>query len=162
MAELRYDNLIQTLEGYGKDVAERYSAKLSAAGKDATGTLSRTIRSFVLTHDDAIAVYLELQHYWEYLERGTRMQGPWKKQGRRPPLAPFVSWVRAKGIPLRGKKIEAVAWAVATKVWKEGTRPYWFLRDTLAEFPDINERAAEAVKKDIEIYIQEIIQEARL
>ena len=99
------------------------------------------------------------EDYWKYLERGTRLQGPYRKQGKRPPLKPFVDWVRYKAIPLRGKKPEQVAWAVATKVWKEGTKPFWFLRDSLAEIPDIDKRVEEALRADIETYIQEMIAE---
>lgn len=159
MAELRYDNLYRVLEAYGEEVVDKYREKLVTEGKYASGKLSDTLRSFVEVKGDAVAVYLELEDYWKYLERGTRLQGPYRKQGKRPPLKPFVDWVRYKAIPLRGKKLEQVAWAVAMKVWKEGTKPFWFLRDSLAEIPDIDKRVEEALRADIETYIQEMIAE---
>lgn len=159
MAELRYDNLYAVLEGYGREVVAKYRAKLAVAGKNASGELSSTMRSFVERKGDLVAVYVELQDYWKYLERGTRMQGPFKQQGKRPPLKPFVDWVKYKAIPLNGKKPEQVAWAVATKVWRDGTRPFWFLRDSLAEIPDIDRRVEQALRDDIGTYIQEMIAE---
>ena len=159
MAELRYDNLLRTLEAYGEEVVGKYRAKLAAEGKNASSKLSDTLRSFVEVKGDAVRVLLELEHYWQYLERGTRMQGPFKQQGKRPPLKPFVDWVKYKAIPLNGKKPEQVAWAVATKVWRDGTRPFWFLRDSLAEIPDIDRRVEEALRADIRTYIQEMIAE---
>ena len=159
MAELRYDNLYAVLEGYGREVVAKYRAKLAVAGKNASGELSSTMRSFVERKGDLVAVYVELQDYWKYLERGTRMQGPKAHQGKFPPLKPFVDWVKYKAIPLNGKKPEQVAWAVATKVWRDGTRPFWFLRDSLAEIPDIDRRVEEALRADIRTYIQEMIAE---
>lgn len=159
MAQMRYDNLYAVLEEYGTAVAEKYRDKISAAGKDASGELGRTVHSYIDRNGEVITLWLSLQDYWKYLERGTRLQGPYKQQGRRPPLKPFIDWVRAKSIPLRGKKIEQVAWAVATSVWKHGTKPFWFLRDTLAEFPDIDARVQEAIKRDMEVYFSELLNE---
>lgn len=159
MAELRYDNLYRVLEEYGAAVAEKYRDKVTAAGKNASGTLSDTVHSYIDRQGDVITLWLSLEDYWKYLERGTRFQGPFRKQGKRPPLKPFVDWVRYKAIPLKGKKPEQVAWGVAMKVWKEGTKPFWFLRDTLAEFPDIMERVEDALKEDIDNWFRELLAE---
>lgn len=159
MAELRYDNLYAVLEGYGREVVAKYRAKLAVAGKNASGELSSTMRSFVERKGDLVAVYVELQDYWKYLERGTRMQGPKAHQGKFPPLKPLVEWVKVKNIPLKGRKPEQVAFLVARKIWKEGTRPFWFLRDSLAEIPDIDRRVEQALRDDIGTYIREMIAE---
>lgn len=58
MAELRYDNLLTMLEGYGREVVAKYRAKLAVAGKNASGKLSQTMRSFVEKKGSMVAVYI--------------------------------------------------------------------------------------------------------
>lgn len=159
MAELRYDNLLRVLEEYGEAVAERYRDRVTAAGKNASGKLSDTVHSYIDRQGDMFNLWLSLEDYWQYLERGTRLQGPWRQRGKFPPLKPFVEWVKAKAIPLEGKTIEQKARQVAAGVYWHGTRPYWFLRDTLAEFPDIEEKVAEAIKEDIDNWFRELLAE---
>lgn len=161
VSEIRWDNLNAVLDTYGQEVVRKYREKLAAAGKSASGELANTLHYYIERKGDVWTLWLALQDYWKYLERGTRLQGPWHKQGKRPPLAPFVSWVQNKGIPLQGKKVEQVAWAVATKVWKNGTRPFWFLRDSIAELPGIEDRVDEAIKQDLEDWMQDILAELR-
>lgn len=164
MAELRYDNLLTMLEGYGREVVAKYRAKLAVAGKNASGKLSQTMRSFVEKKGSVVAVYVELQDYWDYLERGTRKQGPYKQQGTppgKPMRAALLEWVKIKP-PFAGKKLseqKSIAYLIARKIYRDGTRPFWFLRDSLAEIPDIDRRIAEALKADIGTYIQELIAE---
>lgn len=164
MAEMRYDNLLTMLEGYGREVVAKYRAKLAVAGKNASGKLSQTMRSFVEKKGSMVAVYVELQDYWDYLERGTRKQGPYKEQGYPPTnktREAILEWVKVKP-PFAGKKLteqKRIAYFVAKKIYEQGTRPFWFLRDSLAEIPDIDRRIAEALKADIGTYIQELIAE---
>lgn len=154
---LEYNNLTAMLEEYGRQIVAAYRAKLDADGRNASGKLRDTLESFVKRDGDVFSVWLKLQDYWKYLERGTRWQGPYAEQGKFPPLAPFVSWVQKKGIPLQGRSVEQVARGVAFNVWRFGTPPHWYLRDTLAEAQDITERCREAIIQDIQDWLQAII-----
>lgn len=164
IAELRYDNLRAVLEGYGREVVAKYRAKLAVAAKNASSRLSDTMRSYVENKGDVWAVYVELQDYWKYLERGTRLQGPYRNQGLppgRPMREAILRWVRIKP-PFSGQSLiiqKRIAYFVSKKIYEEGTRPFWFLRDSLAEADDIGERVKEALKMDIETWLREIIAE---
>lgn len=75
--------------------------------------------------------------------------------------AALLEWVKIKP-PFAGKKLseqKSIAYLIARKIYRDGTRPFWFLRDSLAEIPDIDRRIAEALKADIGTYIQELIAE---
>lgn len=159
---MQYNHLKEVLEDYGKRIAANYRQKLEREAKNASGKLSSTLDSFVKQDGDVFSVWLKLQDYWKYLERGTRWQGPYGQQGKFPPLAPFVSWVRKKGIPLRGKSVEQVARQIAGAVYWHGTRPYWFLRDTLKEATDITDKCREAIIMDIQDWLQEIIDKEQI
>lgn len=167
MAEMRYMHLEEALRAYGQEVADRYRDKLVAEGKNATSSLYNSVRPYLETKEGGYTLYLALQEYWKYLERGTRLQGPFKQQGKFPPLAPFRDWIKAKGIvPYRGKdgRIPTpaqLAFLIARKVWRDGTRPFWFLRDSLAPEQEVEQRMSAAVRQDIEDWINATLQEIR-
>ena len=121
----------------------------------------------LVSSESGYILYLALQDYWKYLERGTRMQGPFRQRGKFPPVEPFKRWIQAKGIvPYRGKNgriptQDQLAYMIARKVWLVGTRPYWFLRDSLAPDSEVEARMREAVQADIEDWINETLAEVR-
>lgn len=161
MAVLEYRHLEEALSAYGREVAERYKGALDAHGKNATRRLRESVRPVLERTEEAFTLKLALEDYWKYLERGTRLQGPYRQQGKFPPLRPFVQWVQDKGLPLRGKSVEAVARAVAYKVWRDGTRPLWLLRESLGEEPEVRERMQAAVRADLEDWINAEMAEVR-
>lgn len=167
MNDIQFTRLEAVLNAYGEDVATRYRQKLDEAGKNATSALRDTLRPYVERDGDIYTVYLALQDYWKYLERGTRMQGPYRQQGKFPPLAPILAWVQAKPvIPYMGSngKIPTqrqLAFLIARKIWRDGTRPFWFLRDSLAEAGDIQERVEAAIHEDIAQWIKDLIDSIR-
>ena len=167
MADMKYTHLEAALRAYGQEVADRYKEKLVAEGKNATSSLYQSVRPMLVSSESGYILYLALQDYWKYLERGTRMQGPFRQRGKFPPVEPFKRWIQAKGIvPYRGKngKIptqDQLAYMIARKVWLVGTRPYWFLRDSLAPDSEVEARMREAVQADIEDWINETLAEVR-
>lgn len=167
MADMKYTHLEEALRAYGQEVADRYKERLVAEGKNATSSLYQSVRPMLVSSESGYILYLALQDYWKYLERGTRLQGPYKQRGLFPPVEPFRRWIKAKGIvPYRGKDgrlptPNQLAFLIARKVWRDGTKPYWFLRDSLSPEQEVAERMKEAVKADIEDWIQATIQEIR-
>jgi len=63
--------------------------------------------------------------YAIYVERGTRPHWP--------PIAPLIAWVQAKGsIGLSGNQdAKSIAYAIAHKISIEGTKPTWFMRNSI-------------------------------
>lgn len=73
--------------------------------------------------DDGIA--LQIADYWEFISRG------WQRTGNYPGtfrkfIANLIDWVRRKGITVKGKTQNQIAWGVALKIFDYGVhyRPF--------------------------------------
>ncbi len=170
MAEMRYTHLEAALRAYGQEVADRYKEKLVAEGKNATSSLYQSVRPMLVSSESGYILYLALQDYWKYLERGTRMQGPYKQRGEMPPFRAILKWVQLKPIAPWNDKLrrmpqekaqKSMAFALRHSIWEKGTKPQWFLRDSLAPDSEVEAKMRAAVKADIEDWIQATIQEIR-
>lgn len=76
--------------------------------------------------------------YAEAVELGTRPHFP--------PVAPIQDWVESK-LGLQGKEARSVAFAIATKISKVGTKPQYIVRDQVrANESQIQRFFAEAVQ----------------
>lgn len=166
MNDLRFTRLEGILNDYGMALTERYKARLDAAKKNATGKLRDTIRPIVESQDGVFRLSLIMQEYWRYIEYGTRQKGPYRRQGKFPPLAPILSWVKAKGLrpysgSTKGKWQERIAKAVAWKIYTEGTEPYRILEEAENETPYMQamERCKQAITEDIQDWLNGILSE---
>lgn len=100
------ENLLQALDDFGRDVKELYRMRLEADGKRATGKLIDTLDYAVANTVQGLeyAVYLRIEDYWKYVEKGLRGNKQ-SKNSTSPFLAcndwrriyPFIlKWVRDK------------------------------------------------------------------
>lgn len=170
MAEMRYTHLEAALRAYGQEVADRYKENLAAAGATVTASLYNTVRPHLERTEDGFTLYLWMQDYWKYLERGTRMQGPYKQKGDMPPFRAILKWVQLKPIAPWNDKLrrmpqekaqKSMAFALRHSIWEKGTKPQWFLRDSLGSEAEVEARMREAVQADIEDWINETLAEVR-
>ena len=139
MAEIQWNHLEQLLLREGQTIADEYRARVRAAGKDASGALSKGVRPVLEMKGGRAVLSLVLQDYWKYLEYGTR-KAAGHPQGKFPPVEPFKKWIIAKGIvarpdPKTGRipKPQQLAYLIARKVFRDGTRPFYFLQTTRRE-----------------------------
>ena len=158
MEEIKYTNLDKALWEYGYEVADRYRNALTSRGIDASGKLGRTAHPVVKDTVTHHTLYLSLQDYWKYVEYGTRT-AIGHRQGNRPPVGPFVDWIRAKGIPFKGKSPLSLAYAVSWKVWKTGTLPKNVLGQATYDADSAEERMERAAAEDIRIWTEEMMEE---
>lgn len=173
MSEIRFTNLERVLNDYGERVVGRYRAKLAepkVRGKvvtttNATGTLSRLTHPrlenrggrFILSVDFGV-------EYWHWLEYGTRLQGPSRRQGKFPPVSAIRKWVDEKPvIPYKGKDGRVptkgqVAFLIARHIYRFGTPPLRFLEQSLEDGKKIYAMCVDAVRQDYKNYVDEILQ----
>ena len=162
MTEIQYTHLEAVLLDYGHQITEEYRRQLDAEKKNASFALSNTVRPLLKKDGDNYTLALALQHYWKYLEYGTRT-AVGHAQGKFPPVAVFEEWIRVKPvIPYRGKdgKIPTphqLAFLIARKIWREGTRPWYFLTQAMPDEGEVMNRLAEAIRLDIEEWIRSLI-----
>lgn len=168
MAEIKYTHLEAVLKSYGWEVAEKYKDNLAASGAVATATLYNTIRPELERTEDGFTLSLWVQDYWEYLERGTRKQGPYKQKGDPPPFSAILKWVQIKPIVPWNDKLrkmplaqaqKSMAFAIRHSIWENGTKPQWFLRDSMGNQRELDARISEALSLDLEDYAREVINE---
>lgn len=76
----------------------------------------------------------------------------WVEAGRRPgvtkvPIGPLIEWIKRKRLPLRGRSINAVAFAIQSEIFKRGIKARPFLK-TAAQ------RSGEEIEKIITNYFE--------
>ncbi len=88
--------------------------KFDSYGMEATGEWRKNLE----VKSGQNVGYINGRQYSEQLALG-------RKPGKRPPIAPIEKWVNAK-LGIHGKQATGVAFAIATKIAKEGTT--WYQR----------------------------------
>lgn len=144
---IEYTHLKEAMEAYGWEVTRRYRSALASKGIDATTKLSSTAHPMLRQTGGIFTLYLALQDYWKYVEYGTRAAAG-HAQGNRPPVAPFVAWIRAKGIPYKGNSPLPLAYAISHKVWKTGTVPKNVLGPCTYDVEMVAQRFQDAAEQD--------------
>ena len=116
---------------YANQIVQMYRDNLSKEKVDASGQLSRTA-DFDLDFDNYhVTIYLILESYWYYVEKGrnksTGKWGSWRNK-----YADIENWIRQKisrgtfiptsghSIPHTEKEIKSVSYLIARKITKMG------------------------------------------
>lgn len=99
-------------------VVDLYRQQLEEKDINASSTLSNTAEAVVDFDGRHLIVYLELEHYWKYVENG-------RKAGKMPPIDAIKEWIRVKPIipkPYNGKVPDTrqLAFLIARKIGREG------------------------------------------
>lgn len=151
--EIHFRRLNALLWTYGYEVRDRYRNELARNKINATGKLSQTAEPVVKDEGNAYTLYLRLEDYWKYVEYGTRLAAG-HAMGNRPPIAPFISWVRAKGIPVGSRGVIPTAYAIANKVWKTGTLPKRVLQTATYDIDHWNGKLERAASEDLQEWME--------
>ena len=163
--DLEFKTLEAEMWAYGRQVQSRYRAALAQKGINASSKLSSTAEPVVKHKGSEYTLYMRLQDYWKYVEYGTRELAG-RPMGRFAPLSPFIAWVRAKGIPLNGKKINSVAYAIAYKISRgipsrgirSGTIPKEVLKSATDDADEAQARMEAAAGRDIEAWLTQLME----
>lgn len=155
--DIKWTHLMEVLQQYGDYFIQLAREDLQANRTNASYTLSDTMRTIVNIFDDRMEVDIELQDYWYYVEHGRR-------PGKFPPVNKIKEWIQVKPVtPYADSKgrmptVDQLAWAIRTKIGKEGTKPQPFFEKnkkiTYDHFKDI---IAQAIDADIADYIDRAV-----
>ena len=104
---------------------------LASNGTNSSGHLSNSIKSIVKQNGKWIEISISLDDYWKYVEYGTKPHFP--------PIEAIRKWIRVKPIlprPIKGKlpTENQLAFLIARKISKVGTKPKPFLNKTISDF----------------------------
>lgn len=152
-ALIDFVNLAAVLKQHGAEVCERYRTELAARGKDASGTLSGTVRYLVQRNNMTYAVDLSLADYWKYVEYGRR-------PGKFPSPDKILEWIRVKPVlprPLSNGKLpteQQLAFLIGRKIARDGIAPTPALGDATA---DVYERFVERIGAAISVDLARVV-----
>ena len=91
LTELNKD-VLKIADDFGYQLVNELKAELFKAGKDASGTLLKSMRHEVKSADDKILIDIFAEDYFRYVDKGRR------PGARMPPAEPIRKWLILKGI----------------------------------------------------------------
>ena len=163
-----FNNLMEALSDYGEKVAETYKQRLERDGKRASGDLINSVKPLVAykAQGGEFDVFLQMEDYWKYVEKGLKGRGKRRNNSESPFPAPenwkgaawyILNWIREKGISPRpdekGKlpTEEQLSYAIARSINDDGVKAGNQLRDTLQNVNAVYlPKLQEALEKDWE------------
>ena len=160
-----FATLEQVLNDYGRQIVESYRNILDAEGINATDALKNTLSWHVSKEGDTYVLYLTIQDYWKWLERGTRLQGIYHQQGKKPPFSPLLKWVQNKPVAPWNDKLKkmplnkaqkAMAAMLRQSIWKKGTKPLHILERSMPSKEQVTETLKAAIRLDLEHWVKDI------
>ena len=145
------------LEKYGQKITEALKKTLASKDLVASGILYQSIdydvkifgKQYILRIDFSKG---EGDKYAKWVEEGRR-------PGKMPPIAPILKWVRHRGLTDKKKKWSdnakmhnSLAYLIARKIARKGTKPNKFFRSTIDPIlKDMKKELQKELKRDIQI-----------
>lgn len=123
---------LTTIQDITNDFVVELKNKLTANGSNASGDLSKSLKGIVKQNGKYIVVSIQLNEYWKFIENGTKPHWP--------PISEIRKWISVKPIlprPLKSGKLPTqnqLAFLIARKISKVGTKASPFLKPTLTSF----------------------------
>ena len=169
MAELLdLTELERVLRDYAKDARELYKYQISLGGKNASRKLIDSVNSQIIVNGSVYEIVLNLQHYWKYIEggsKGTISSPPGAVYPAHfPPVGVLVRWIQVKPIiprPDNNDRLPSpkqLAYLIGRKIEQEGIEPFPALQTTKEELDRLyHEKLSAALGHDVSKYIRKII-----
>ena len=146
---MEFTNVIQFLNDFGKELADKNKRNLVNDDAVASGKLLNSIRYIFNKNNTSFEISMEMAEYWKYVENG-------RKSGKFPPISAIKEWVNVKRViprPYNGKlpTENQLAFLIARSISKNGIRPKPFFNDTLDDaMNDFENGLEDAFTKDVE------------
>lgn len=146
---MEFTNVIQFLNDFGKELADKNKRNLVNDDAVASGKLLNSIRYIFNKNNTSFEISMEMAEYWKYVENG-------RKSGKFPPISAIREWVNVKQViprPYNGKlpTENQLAFLIARSISKKGIRPKPIFNDTLDDAMNNFENGLEdAFTKDVE------------
>ena len=146
---MEFTNVIQFLNDFGKELADKNKRNLVNDDAVASGKLLNSIRYIFNKNNTSFEISMERAEYWKYVENG-------RKSGKFPPISAIKEWVNVKRViprPYNGKlpTENQLAFLIARSISKNGIRPKPIFNDTLDDaMNDFENGLEDAFTKDVE------------
>lgn len=117
--DIEWTHLRQVLEDFAEYLIQTAKDNMSKNHSYASGELADSMDYRVEIKDDRYAVYIEMESYWYYVEKG-------RKAGKIPPVHRIYEWINQKGIAPRPStpSVESLSFAIQKSIKdKKGYAP---------------------------------------
>lgn len=104
----------QGLKSIADKLLIEFAKSLVDQGHKATGTLISSFESKFVLSEDKSELQILFEDYGIFLDRGRR------KGVRKVPISALIDWIQTKGIASGDKEVRSMAFAIQTKIFKEG------------------------------------------
>lgn len=129
---MNFENIDAALDSLMNEFQYAYASNLIENGHTASGNLALNQKHYFVFDGRYYRIYLQLEDYWKYLEYGTKPHFP--------PVEKIAEWIRIKPVlprPNTKGKLptqKQLAFMIARKISREGTKPTHTLQQTIDEF----------------------------
>lgn len=153
---MEFKNVVQFLNDFGKELADKYQRKIVNDDAVSSGKLLNSIKYIFNNNNTSFEISMEMAEYWKYVENG-------RKSGKFPPISAIREWVKVKPViprPYNGKlpTENQLAFLIARSISKNGIRPKPIFNDTLDDAMNYFENGLEdAFTKDVEAEMDKIM-----
>lgn len=166
--EIKTVNVQAYLEEAGKAIVDALGKALPDTS-DATGALRKSIRFTIQPRGLVYHFELRLADYYEYVDKG-------RKAGKMPPVSSIIKWIADKKFVMKNNKLQRktqggklkkvsenlnlttkIAWAIAKKISKHGTRGTNFYTPTVDDWiENLKKELPKALKRDVLVEVREL------
>lgn len=146
---MEFTNVVQFLNDFGKELADKYKRNLVNDDAIDTSKLLNSIKYIFNNNNTSFEISMEMAEYWKYVESG-------RKSGKFPPISAIREWVKVKPViprPYNGKlpTENQLAFLIARSISKNGIRPRPIFNDSLDDvMRDFENGLEDAFTKDVE------------
>ena len=146
---MEFTNVVQFLNDFGKELADKYQRKLVNDDSVASGKLLNSIKYIFKKNNTSFEISMEMAEYWKYVENG-------RKRGKFPPISAIMEWVKVKPViprPYNGKlpTENQLAFLISRSISKKGIRQRPIFDDSLDDvMRDFENGLEDAFTKDVE------------
>ena len=149
MTKLDTSGLRKSLQILGVEAVAYLTRVLTEKDKRATGSLIRSLDFTIVREMDSLMLGIIANDYLTFIDKGRR-------PGKRPPIKPILSWIKAKPIKISNMTERQAAFVIARSIGKKGIKPTnimdGLVRNILSKKDAL---IRQGVKEDIERYISE-------
>lgn len=153
--KIKMDALRRAMEKYGEALVLEIVAQLKAAGKEATGSLAKSIDYELIEALDTIAIGIRGENYLSVVDGGRR------KGAKAPPTKAIIKWMDIKGIRGRDKKTgkfikkQSSAFLIARSIGKNGIKGTYVIKKSIRKLQALqNKLLTDAAVEDMNDFIR--------
>lgn len=126
---------------------------LISQGKRATGNLVNSFKFTIQPKIGFIELSITAADYAPFVDRGRR------RMTKRVPIGALIKWIEQKGLESGDKSKKDLAFAIQTKIWKEGIAATNFVERGLDVARVQVNKLGKDMRQDVELFVRNLVRD---